>query len=1046
MWTMMNPKRVSFPNSIGIVRVSCGSDHTLVIDTLCRVWAFGMNCDGQCGVGNAKDVRHPTLVQDLEEMVSHVSAGGCHSLCVMNGQVYSWGNGENGRLGHGNNIGSTRPLPVVALSTRDVKYVSAGHGHSGAIDLAGDVWSWGNGSYGRLGHGANTDQSTPRLIDGLRGLNIVQIAFSMFHSVALTSNGKIYSWGSGQALGLHQEAGESGVFNTPVPIQSVAVLNSQRTAAQIAVGPFHTVCMIYGGDVASWGVGSGGRLGHGNPFPSPLPKLITDFKGWTPLQLDDPDHDEKAQQHDFSTTPEAATIQKIQDVIRLQAFADAWAMVRSEPLPPIAIQPGCSAEVWFRYVRNLSEEQARLVIEKMNLPATIPAEDSVEVLLWILEPNNDSGEEGNIAPWHVRQVSCGSMHSAVVTHGGCLYVWGCGQSGQLGVKVASTKESKSGEQVKEGGKNLWQPRRVLTNRFFRPVEMVACGYEHTLAIAQGGECFAWGKGDSGQLGTGRAKDASEPTKVLNIERGAVHIAAGEDHSIAVLKDGSVFSWGAATTGKLGLGDGISSGVQLLPRKVNSIDAPAQSSSCGPNHSAVLGRDGQVWTFGGGWYGRLGLGSVENQYLAQLVPEFSASSGYAGEGRTGAQAKVSSLSCGAFHTVFITMNKELWMCGKGRCVCEQDNLLRPKRFLHLGDPAQIKYVAAVCGESHTLTVVKEGELTSVFAWGDNRHRQLALGSNSNREVIQPEHVTSIPGSVEFVSTGPSHAFALLATGDLFAWGLQASGRLALSAARKEERLVSLPQRVNMAWSSIEAMTGAVGDVDEVQAEDEGPTQAALADAPAAAATTTTRGGPCGDSGPPTLAPSAKEEAKSSEMQMGRMLEAIREGQKVQRFRTMQTLLKAEKPTSRESELTKKEDGLIAIYKEFVKDIFTQLPEREKNMYQYQSDFEQAFQWNLRWIKAPFADLTNSTIPPVISSKMKVYEQLVWVLQQQVCYLAMLSMCLQNDKDGQLLFYRVVGSIFEELDDSRTLHLFLAYVFFCNLDDEMFLRFDVDRCYA
>jgi hypothetical protein len=525
----------------------------------------------------------------------------------------------------------------------------------------------------------------------------------------------------------------------------------------------------------------------------------------------------------------------------------------------------------------------------------------------------------------------------------------------------------------------------------------------------------------------RAKDISEPTKVLNIELGAVHIAAGEDNSVAVLKDGTVFSWGAATSGKLGLGDGVSSGVQLLPRKVIGIDAPAVSSSCGPNHSAVIGRDGQVWTFGGGWYGRLGLGTVDNQYHAQLVPEFSGGARCCGEGRSGALPSVSAVNCGAFHTVFVTMNKELWMCGKGRCVCEQDNLLRPKRFLHLGDPAQIKYSAAVCAESHTLAVVKEGELTSVFAWGDNRHRQLALGNNSNREVIQPEHVTSIPGSVEFVSTGPSHAFALLATGDLFAWGLQASGRLGLSAVRTEQRLVSLPKRVNMEWSSIEAMTGAVVNADQAVPYDEGLSEAAMADAPAPGSEGAARGSAAGDFVTPTLIPSTKEEAKSNEMQMGRMLEAIREGQKVQRFRTMQTLLKAEKHSSREAELTKKEDELIAIYNEFVADIFTQLPQREKNMYQYQSDFEQAFQWNLRWIKSPFADLTNTTTPPAICAKINVYEELVWVLQQQVCYLAMLSMCLQNDKHGQHLFYRVVSSIFEELDDPRTLHLFLAYSF-------------------
>ena len=98
-------------------------------------------------------------------------------MCLTDaGEVWTWGQGEGGRLGHGDQMSVDKPKLVNALVGRKVVSIAAGSSYSAAVTAEGELWTWGRGHYGRLGQG-NTDYcSSPGLVAALLGQRVVAVA------------------------------------------------------------------------------------------------------------------------------------------------------------------------------------------------------------------------------------------------------------------------------------------------------------------------------------------------------------------------------------------------------------------------------------------------------------------------------------------------------------------------------------------------------------------------------------------------------------------------------------------------------------------------------------------------------------------------------------------------------------------------------------------------------------------------------------------------------------------------------------------------------
>ena len=95
--------------------------------------------------------------------IDAVQAGGSHTLALSDtGELYTWGCGHSGRLGIGSMSNSNLPLFIAALEGQRVVSIAAGSAHSIALTDEGVIYTWGKGDLGRLGHGAGGHEILPR--------------------------------------------------------------------------------------------------------------------------------------------------------------------------------------------------------------------------------------------------------------------------------------------------------------------------------------------------------------------------------------------------------------------------------------------------------------------------------------------------------------------------------------------------------------------------------------------------------------------------------------------------------------------------------------------------------------------------------------------------------------------------------------------------------------------------------------------------------------------------------------------------------------------
>ena len=128
-----------------------------------------------------------------------VSARDKHNLALTaDGSIWSWGEGSDGKLGHGDEQIQLLPKKVETFAGQRVVAMSAGDCHSLAITADGSAWSWGHGYYGKLGHGDCQQQFLPKKIEAFAGRRVVAVSAGTLHSIAITADGAVFAWGKGE--------------------------------------------------------------------------------------------------------------------------------------------------------------------------------------------------------------------------------------------------------------------------------------------------------------------------------------------------------------------------------------------------------------------------------------------------------------------------------------------------------------------------------------------------------------------------------------------------------------------------------------------------------------------------------------------------------------------------------------------------------------------------------------------------------------------------------------------------------------------------------
>lgn len=513
LWTSEFTSPVQVPTTVPLVAVSAGTDQYLALGTDGRVWAWGSNKSGQLGDGTADGtfVTTPQVVPGLANIVQ-ISSGGSHNLALdIGGTVWAWGDNAGGQLAqpftsplvgtgpYTYSIGKT-PIPVAGLPP--VAMISAGVYYNLVVTQDGLVWAWGENGSGQLGNGttSTTPTFTPALVPNLT--KIAHVSSGETHSLALRSDGTVWGWGN-------NSVGQLGTSSTPTTSPVQASVPAQMVA--VACGDSHSVALDIEGGVWTWGLNTSGQLGTGSTSSTGGPTKVAGL-------------------------PKVKAIgASLSDSLALDLSGNVWTW-------------GSNA------FGDLGTGNGR-----QGLPS---------------EVNNFTGAVSVVA---------GTQFSVVLRSDGSVWVWGTLAYGQLGTGSTTVSGSALPLQVPVSG-----------------IATLAQGLgSHVVGLQANGNVWAWGRNANGQVGNGATSAVAAPAQVFTQ---ASSVAIGYAHTVAARSDGTLWTWGSDQY--LQLGYGTAGTNTAAPTQVPGL-AGVSAVAAGGNHTLALLKDGTVWTFGYNSFGQLG---------------------------------------------------------------------------------------------------------------------------------------------------------------------------------------------------------------------------------------------------------------------------------------------------------------------------------------------------------------------------------------------------------------------------------------------------------
>ncbi|KAL5747426.1 hypothetical protein ACOSP7_024429 [Xanthoceras sorbifolium] len=384
--------------------------------------------DTSCRSSRANSFRFGSL-----SALSSSSQGSGEDLDSL-GDVFIWGEGRGDVLlgGGVHGVGISSParsdalLPKALESTvvLDAHNIGCGSKHAVVVTKQGQIFSWGDGSGGRLGHGVEADVSFPKLIDAFSESNIDLVACGEFHTCAVTHSGDLYTWGDGiHNLGLLGHVSEVSYW-TP---KKVSGQMEGMHVSSVSCGPWHTAIVTSAGQLFTFGDGTFGALGHGDRSSTSMPREVEMLIG----------------------------------LRTLMASCGVW---HTAAVVEVTIDNSCSSSLsskklftWGDGAKGQlghGDKESKLVPCCVAVPdefCQVACGQSITIALTVSGKvysmgSDDYGQlgspgsigkiptrvKGNIKHSHIQEIACGSYHIAVLSSKAEVYTWGKGANGQLG--------------------------------------------------------------------------------------------------------------------------------------------------------------------------------------------------------------------------------------------------------------------------------------------------------------------------------------------------------------------------------------------------------------------------------------------------------------------------------------------------------------------------------------------------------------------------------------------------------------------------------------
>jgi alpha-tubulin suppressor-like RCC1 family protein len=754
----------------GAVAIALGANHDCALQAGGSVMCVGSNDIGQLGGGvTGAPQTTPVSVAGLTDAVA-ISAGFGHTCALRSsGSVACWGANNEGQLGDGSLVSSATMLAVKNLS--DAVAITAGLQHSCALRAGGAVVCWGNNAKGQLGSGTQVNNSTTTLaVSGLGDAVAISASERSQHTCALRAGGTMVCWG-------FNAVGQLGNGTTTIALSPVAVSELTDVVA-FSAGALHTCAIKSDASAFCWGLNDLGQLGDTKGFDnvSALPSSLVTANSSVPSKVV-----EKlwnfVPNAPITTPTGTVTVPPITTTTTIACTDTPTALVT--PTALLDAGGGVSfnmtgfvrgvANTIYSYLGSVVNSTATNIVWTWGDGSANSSGTSVDKIWTKPGVYNASLQSliGGVSATGNKQVAMAGepisasksfRHTCALKPDGTVACWGDNSIGQLG-NGSTAVSNFTGTQTVAG----------LTG-----VIALTTGAEHTCALKTGGSVVCWGGNSLNQLGDGTAVGKTVPVAVSNLT-GVTAIAAGKFHTCAIKSTPSVtlVCWGSNSARQLGDTTNTSSAIPKTAIVLTGNLVVAVTA--GDEHTCALINNGTVKCFGRNDKRQMGIGSATPTQLNTVsgltnVVAISAGSahtcalkadrtvacwGLAGSGQNGNNIAGTEEICGVIclpvnstpvavfdltdavaisagnaHTCALRANGNIACWGDGALgQLGNDNLVKKNSPVAVACLSNAVSVSA--GLAHTCALKADG---SSACWGNNSFGQLGDGTTATTKKI------------------------------------------------------------------------------------------------------------------------------------------------------------------------------------------------------------------------------------------------------------------------------------------------------------------------
>lgn len=270
-----------------IIELEAADHHSMILTSEGRVFGWGQNGTGQLGLGDTVD-RHspveitPFIPLNVGEEVHHIYLGGATTfVTTTDARILATGNNYYGQLGIGNKTNQYSFIDITAnfnLAVGEIiSKVANGGKHTVVLTNQSNIYTMGENSQGALGNNSTLDHYSPLLINSFFtlnvGENIVDIQAGEEHTVFLTSEGRVFSWGDNAQGTVGDGTQTDKLVPTDITIQFDTDVGQPIDSIQ--VGQYHNFAISTNGKVFSWGDNGYAQLGDNTTTDRLAPTEVT---------------------------------------------------------------------------------------------------------------------------------------------------------------------------------------------------------------------------------------------------------------------------------------------------------------------------------------------------------------------------------------------------------------------------------------------------------------------------------------------------------------------------------------------------------------------------------------------------------------------------------------------------------------------------------------------------------------------------------------------------------------------------------------------------